>query len=71
VKQRDGPVHPTDRILFIGVLRDLALFGMLAANLRGLRRSSTAGKAECPSIAVRTFSSRSTWFLSTDGPLCR
>src|ERR1700722_6021022 len=32
--QRAGPVHLSERILFIDILRGMALFGILAANMR-------------------------------------
>src|ERR1700682_3208680 len=33
--QRVGPIHLSERIIFIDVLRGMALFGILAANMRG------------------------------------
>lgn len=67
--QRVGPVGLSERILFIDVLRGLALFGILAANMRGffapLDCSSTLGSSI---TAVRMFWPRASfraWHLSS------
>jgi len=41
--ERAGPITSTERILYIDILRGMALFGILAANMRGLKNASPLG----------------------------